>query len=387
MAKETLTISLDLRFAHLPGGGRVYVQNLAPVLVSTHPQVRWRLYHNRFCPHQQQIIQQLRNSLAQQNQPDNLELHPVGSKCLSLKQHLEFLRFHDDADLYHYLHFDLPLGMRHLPLVVTIHDLYPLTVPNYCSTAKRAYFSRMARSSARRAAAVIAISQHTKNDIVRLLDVPPQKISVVPQSHSPAYQPIDDHESLDLVRKKYQLPEKFIFYTGNHKLHKNLARLIKAYAQLATARQKEFPLILTGQIDAEAQELLTLAEKLQIKKSVTFIGWADQVDLPGLYNLCSLAVSPSYYEGFGFLPLEAMACGKPVVCSNATAIPEVVGSVARLFDPVSVEQITAALQEALENDVDNPQLKQSALAQAAKFSVQKTADETFQVYQKVINQT
>ena len=154
---------------------------------------------------------------------------------------------------------------------------------------------------------------------------------------------------------------------------------------MAPAQQKEFPLVLTGRIDTEAQELLTLAEKLQIKESVTFVGWADQVDLPGLYNLCSLAVLPSSYEGFGLLPLEAMGCGKPVACSNATAIPEVVGSVARLFDPISVEQITAALQEALENDVDNPLLKQSALAQAAKFSVQKTADETFQVYRKVIN--
>jgi len=386
VAKENLTISLDLRFAHLPGGGRVYAQKLAPALVATHPQVHWRLYHNRCCPHQQQIIQQLRNSLIQQNQPVNLELHPVSSKCLSLKQHLEFLHFHDDADLYHYLHFDLPLGIRGLPLVVTIHDLYPLTVPGYCSTAKRAYFSRMVRSSTHRAAAVIAISQHTKNDIMRLLDVPSEKISVIPQSHSPAYQPMDDQEFLNRLRQKYQLPEKFIFYTGNHKLHKNLTRLIKAYARLAPAQQKEFPLILTGQIDTEAQELLTLAEKLQIKESVTFIGWADQEDLPGLYNLCSLAVLPSFYEGFGLLPLEAMACGKPVVCSNATAIPEVVGSVARLFDPDSVEEITAVLQESLKNDVDNPQLKQSALAQAAKFSVQKTADETFQVYRKVIKQ-
>lgn len=386
MVKETLTISLDLRFAHLPGGGRVYVQKLAPALVATHPQIHWRLYHNRFCPHQQQIIQLLRNSLAQHNQSDNLQLRPVGSKCLSLKQHLEFLHFHDDANLYHYLHFDLPLGMRGVPLVVTIHDLYPLTVPNYCSTAKRAYFSRMARSSARRAAAIIAISQHTKNDIVRLLDVPPEKISVVPQSHSPEYRPIDDQEFLKQVRQKYQLPKKFIFYTGNHKRHKNLTRFIQAYARLAPAQQKEFPLILTGQIDAEARELLILAEKLQVSNSVKFIGWADQADLPGLYNLCSLAVLPSSYEGFGLLPLEAMACGKPVACSNATAIPEVVGPVARLFDPDSIEQITAALQKSLKNDVDNPQLKQSALAQAAKFSVQKTADETFQIYRKVINQ-
>ena len=151
MAKETLTISLDLRFAHLPGGGRVYVQKLAPALVEAHPEIHWRLYHNRFCSHQQQIIQQLQNSLVRQNHPDNLELRPVSSKCLSLKQHLEFLRFRDDAALYHYLHFDLPLGMRHLPLVVTIHDLYPLTVAGYCSRAKRAYFARMARSSARRA--------------------------------------------------------------------------------------------------------------------------------------------------------------------------------------------------------------------------------------------
>jgi len=370
-----MRISFDLRFASLPGGGRVYAQKLLPALVREYPELQWRIYHNPQCRFQQEIIRQIKG--------EAMELRAVRSRCLSLGQHREFLRFRDNADLYHYLHFDAPLGMRGIATVVTIHDLYPLTVKGYCSAPKRAYFYRVARYNAKRAAKIIAISQHTKNDIVEHLGVAESRVDVIPQSQAPCYHPIEDRGRLEDIRRKYRLPENFIFYTGNHKPHKNLARLLDAYAHLPETIREDFPLILTGSISREARVLRERAAAMKIENHFCFTGWVDEQDLPGLYNLASLVVQPSMYEGFGLAPLEAMACGRPVVCSNSTAVPEVVGTTGRVFDPYQVEDITRALREALEKDIDNPELREKCLRQAAKFSEKKTAELTRQCYRSV----
>jgi len=374
-----MKIALDLRFASLPGGGFVYADKLIPALIRLYPQVRWLLYHNPHCPAQQDII--TRHAL---HQKSHVRFCPVRSACLSLKQHLEFLSIRDDADLYHYLHFDMPLGIRRGSLVLTVHDLYPLTVPNYCSLLKQRYFYHLTKYNVRRAAAVIAISNYTKQDIIQYFAIPPEKIHVIPQSQSRHFHPCPDPQRLRCLARQYQLPPTYIFYTGNHKPHKNLPRLIQAYALLSAAARRKFPLLLTGAVDAPAQELLELARQNHCEKDVRFLGWVPQDDLPGLYELAALVVLPSLYEGFGLAPLEAFACGAPVACSNAAAIPEVVGSHARLFDPYDIGHIRDALADALEYDLDNPAARQARMDHAALFSEERTAHRTCELYQQLI---
>jgi glycosyltransferase involved in cell wall biosynthesis len=377
---KPLTIALDLRFASLPGGGRAYMQKLLPALVTQDPNTQWQVFTNANCPHQQEIIRQAQMLLTEQQSHHHIEIIPVRSPCLSLRHHVEFRRLPKTADLYHYPHFDLPLTMRDLPLVITIHDLYPLTVPGYCSALKRAYFQRLTKHNVHRADKVIAISEHTKKDLIQHLQLPAEKITVIPQSHAPQYQPIENANYLESIRRKYSLPNQFILYTGNHKPHKNLPRLLQAFAQLDDSLRQTFHLVLTGQVGAEAGQLLQLATKLNIQHQIHFTGWLDQQDLPAVYNLASLVVLPSLYEGFGLATLEAMACGIPVACSNVTAIPEVVGALGRQFDPHHVEQITQALNLALTHDLSNPQLRQALLERAAQFSVHATAQMTCQLY-------
>ena len=375
-------VSFDLRFAHLPGGSWPYVSNVVPILIREHPEITWRLYHNPWSPPQQEILRLLQTEFGPS--PDhNIELRPIRAGCLSLRHHLEFLSCRDDADLYHYPHFDLPLGLRRLPLVITIHDLYPLTVPDYCSSLKRRYFYHLTKRNLRRVHRIIAISQYTHKGILENFDIPPEKITIINQGRSASHHPIDDTELLQQIKLKYHLPDQFILYTGNHKPHKNLHRLFQAYANLPTDTRQTFPLILTGPLTADTEQLRTAAQSLAITDSVTFLGAVDADDLPALYNLASLCVLPSLYEGFGVTPLEAMACGTPAVCSNTTAIPEVVGDVARSFDPYSIDEITAALTAALEKDVNNPQLRQSCLAQAEKYTWTKTARKTFDLYRSL----
>jgi len=378
-----MKISFDLRFAHLPGGGRVYVRRLITTLPLEYPDNHWVLYHNRWCPHQQEIIRGL-YSLVPSECQGNIELRSVRAPMLSLRHHIEFLRFYDTSELYHYPHFDLPLGLRRVPIVITLHDLYPLSDVGYCSAVKRAYFYRLTRRAVRRAARVIAISEYTKNEAVRLLDAPAEKIAVVPQSHDPAHHPIDDIELLSRIREKYNLSERFIFYTGNHKPHKNLVRLLNSYARLSGELRETYPLVLAGGLSPQTQQLVSRAADLGIEKYVTFLGWVAADDLPAIYNLASLVVLPSLYEGFGCASVEAMACGTAVACSRGGAIPEVAGTTARFFDPYSEEEITAAMARALTNDVDNPQVREACIRQADQFSIYKTARLTYKVYQEAI---
>ena len=378
-----MKISFDLRFAHRSGGAAVYTARLLGALVHLYPDEQWQIYHNPASQPQQQILQSLARLSRTSQSPLDLQLRPIRSGCLSLSQHAEFYFIRDDACLYHYPHFDLPLGLRNIPLVMTIHDLYPLTIPRYCSPAKRAYFKFVARRNAQRAARIITISQYSKNDIIEHLGIPQNKITVIPQGYAPDFCPLNDNALLDKISRKYHLPQKFILYTGNHKPHKNLHRLLHAFAQLPKPLQQTYPLVLTGPTTAETQELRRCAAQLDIDRQVTFIGLVPAQDLPALYNLASLAVQPSLYEGFGFGPLEAMACGAAVACAHAAAIPEVVGDVARFFDPYSVDDIAHALADALKNDTENPTLRDAGLKRAALFTMDRTAHATFKVYQEV----
>ena len=378
-----MRISYDLRFAHLPCGSLPYVSNVIRILVRRHPETSWRIYHNTWSAPQQEIVRLLQRDQDNQTEKGRIDYRPVRFGCLSLRHHLEFLRYHDDADLYHYLHFDLPLGMRKIPVVVTIHDLYPLVLPGYCSAVKRGCFKFIAQRNARRATRVITVSKNTKKDIIEHLDIPAEKVIVINQGYSPEFHPIDDDEFLNGIRGKYDLPVKFILYTGNHKSHKNLARLLEAYERLPGKLRKAFPIVLTGPITAETQKLTEQAHNLNIDKQVKFIGMIPGDDLPALNNLASILVLPSVYEGFGIPLVEAMACGTPVLCSNAGAMPDVVADAGQLFDPYDIEQISQTLKEALENDVDNPVVRQSCLGRAEMFSWEKTAQQTYQLYESI----
>jgi glycosyltransferase involved in cell wall biosynthesis len=380
-SEVNLRIAYDLRFTNLTGGGAVYTSQLLQFLIKNHLSARWLIFYNPDSQSQQKIIYHLCNL---PHKP-RINPQPVRSPILALRQHLEFLRQRPDANLYHYPHFDAPLGLRHIPLVLTIYDLYPLTIKGYCSPAKRAYFKHLTAANVKRAAAVITISEHSKNDLIEQLGVPEKKIVVTPLGFSDDFHPIDNPEYLQSIRQKYQLPDEFIFYCGNQKPHKNLPRLLRAYARLPQPLRRNFPLRLTGSPDNN-DGLLSLAQDLGLNQDLAFIGWIDQDDLPALYNLASLLVLPSLYEGFGLTPLEALACGTPVACSHAAAIPEVVGSVGRLFDPYSLDDITATISAALQQDINCPNTRRACLDRAAQFSWNKTARQTFQLYQTIAQQ-
>ena len=377
-----MKINLDLRMARLPCGGRTYTTELSRGLLALGTDDQFEFYHNPWCEYQQGLVAQIREAYPERVSDGQIRFTDIEPACLTLKHHFAFGGKGKDADVSHYLHFDMPLSMKSQALVQTIHDLYPLCIPRYCGALKRSYFEMITRRSTRRARLVISVSQQTRQDLIKYLEVPEEKLVVIPHGYNEAFQRIKDESQLETVRQRHQLPERFVLYTGMHKPHKNLSRLFQAFARLKPAIREYFPLYLTGPETEDTAQLKALANELGIQETVHFLGLLPGEDLPALYNLASLYVLPSLYEGFGFGPLEAMACGTPVACSNSGALPEVVGPAGWLFDPYSVEAMSDRLHAALENDVGDPRVTSDCLRQARRFSWSKSAKMTHDVYRQ-----
>jgi glycosyltransferase involved in cell wall biosynthesis len=229
---------------------------------------------------------------------------------------------------------------------------------------------------------VITDSQASKADIVRFLRVPPQKVHVVSEGVAQAFRPTSAHK-VERIRGRYRLPHEYILFVGSVEKRKNLVGLLHAYAKL-TASGRHSPLVVAGSANRRYPELSKVLQELDLEQDAIFAGYMPERDLPALYSGATLFVFPSLYEGFGLPPLEAMACGTPVVCSNAASLPEVVGDAALMTDPTDVEGLAAAMFRVLTQPDLAADLRQRGLARAAQFTWERTAHDTLAVYEKVL---
>ncbi|MFH1484829.1 MAG: glycosyltransferase family 1 protein [Chloroflexota bacterium] len=290
----------------------------------------------------------------------------------------------EKVDLLHVPYFGSPLRPP-CPTVVTVHDLISMVLPRYRSSIHIWAYVALVSAAARKANVVIADSQYTKGDIVRLLRIPEQRILAVPLACEKRFHPISDVESVEAVRRKYGLPDSFVLYVGGLDWRKNVPTLIQAFA----AAESNWQLAIAGEPYGGRgtlfPNLLEVARRCGIERRVKFLGLVAEEDKPALYSVAGLFVFPSVYEGFGLTPLEAMACGAPVLCSNATSLPEVVGDAAVVFDPNDEKGLTAALDSLFSDDARREELRLRGLEQARKFSWRRTAEETLAVYEMALS--
>ncbi|HZS75816.1 MAG TPA: glycosyltransferase family 1 protein [Ktedonobacteraceae bacterium] len=290
------------------------------------------------------------------------------------------------VDILHVPYFAPPYFSR-VPCVVTIHDVIPLRLPAYrASPFMRAYLQLVSRA-AHRAAMVITISQHAKQDIMDALKIPAERIRVIYEAAGDEYRPISDPETLARVRAKYGVGERFIFYLGGLDQRKNVPQLVRAFAHLySQMKEPGLQLLIAGNPDKQRSPLFPdprpVAADLGMRGQIIY-RFIDEEDKPAVYSAASLFVFPSLYEGFGLDPLEAMKCGTPVVCSNRTSLPEVVGDAALTFDPDNIGQMVAAMRELLTDADLAAKLRERSLERAKQFSWRKTAAETLAVYEEV----
>lgn len=291
------------------------------------------------------------------------------------------------ADILHVPYFATPF-IQPLPTVVTIHDVIPLRLPVYkTSEAVRVYNALVSRAS-RRAPLIITVSQYSKRDIQEVLGIAEERIRVVLEAARPQLQPVEDPATLAAARERYGLGKRYLLYLGGFDDRKNVGALIQAFAQLLA--QKEAPevqLMLAGDTsrlgDATYPDWRPLAKKLGVMERIR-TGHVAEADLPALYSAATAFVYPSLYEGFGLNPLEAMACGAPVICSNRTSLPEVVGSAAMLVDPEEPGAMTAAMACLLSDADLRAALQGQSLARAAQFSWERAATETHAIFEEVL---
>jgi glycosyltransferase involved in cell wall biosynthesis len=288
-----------------------------------------------------------------------------------LCRHLEMNRI----DLFYSPYYKLPLLSR-IPAINQVLDLMYLVFPSYLrelGILGRIYYATIGRACAHKAINIITDSEHAKRDIVRLWGIKPDKIAVIPLGLADRYSPVKDKERFAQVIKKFALPERYLLYLGNFKPHKNVVSLVRAFAMIKE-EIKDLKLVLAGPLDSHGENLRRQVKDLGLDKDVVFTGMIREDDLPEvILSLADIFVFPSLYEGFGIPPLEAMACGTPVVTSNLTAIPEVVGEAGLLVNPLNIDELARAILSLLNNRDLHGRYAEMGLARAKQFHSEQTA--------------
>lgn len=285
------------------------------------------------------------------------------------------------VDVYHGPAFVTPF-VKTCGQVVSIHDMTFHLVPERHSLLKQMYFRSMIPRAVRGSDQVIAISESTKSDLLRIVeDVDERKVSVVPHGVDKRFQPIREAQRLAEVRKKYNLPKEFILFVGLIEPRKNLDTLVDAYA--ADSLSERFDLVLAGSRGWGYSGLLEKIAKSSVKDRIRMPGYIADEDLPALYSAAAAFVYPSLYEGFGLPVLEAMACGTPVITSSVSSLPEVAGDGALLVDPRDTDALASALQRILRDKEFRQDLSRRASQRAQLFTWEQTARKTLDVYKQV----
>lgn len=293
---------------------------------------------------------------------------------LGLKRQIRGLK----ADLVHFTFPQQPIGYQG-KTVTTIHDLTTLRFDNPSKNRlifriKQQVYKYVIKRAARKSAAVVTGSEFVKNDVAKFAGISPDKITVTYESADPITEPVEPLPAL--------IGKQFIMYIGRPTPHKNLERLIAAYSKLR-AQHPELMLVLAGKKDANYERIETQVHRQGIK-GVVFTGFVSEGRLRWLYENCSAYVFPSLSEGFGLPGLEAMLHGAPVVSSNATCLPEVYGEAAYYFDPQDTQAMSDAINEVLTNKELRQQLIYEGKVQAAKYSWQRMAEQTLEIYKKAL---
>ena len=283
--------------------------------------------------------------------------------------------------LFHYTNFDPP-PLLPRPFVVTCHDIEPLVKPELFRRSIVAYYAVFARFM-KRAATIIAISENTKKDVVERLGIPADRVTVIYDAADEPFCPCQDASRQTEVRARYRLPARYVLYVGNTMPHKNLPRLLQAMRRVCD-RHEDVRLLLVGAPDRYRDAVVEQIRMLRMEPNVRFLGRVPESDLPLLYQMASVFVMPSLYEGFGLPLVEALACGAAVVTSNVTSLPEIVGEAGLRFDPGDVEAMAEAIWQVLESPSVAESLRKAALARAALFSWRRCAEEHVRVYREVL---
>lgn len=361
-----MNYTIDGRYIqdHFPGIGR-YAFNLIDALARIAPQDRFIVLHNP-------ALKNTRFDFAALARYPNVELHRIDIPTFSIAEQyrLPFIIRRLSSALF-YSPYLLKPYLSRVPSIVTLFDVIPLRLPETMSLHQRFIYRGLIQLAMRTSRRVIVPSLATRDDLAKFGTR--EKIVVIPLAPDSRFAP-PSRAAMDAMRQKYDLSGDYVLYLGSNKPHKNVALLMQAWAHIETNQT----LVIAGHWDDRYASRIN-----HQKASIKIIRNVDEVALPALYGGATLFVFPSRYEGFGLPPLEAMACGAPVACSNIPSLREVVGDAGIFFD-LNVDAMQKTLEHLLNDPGWRERLRERGLARAAQFSWERAARATLQVYQDVV---
>jgi glycosyltransferase involved in cell wall biosynthesis len=301
---------------------------------------------------------------------------PVMNPQQHLAMPFELLRLR--PKLYHYPSCDAPLGSQ--TLIATCLDLEPLCAPELFRRRIVLYYKLFARRL-RQAIAIVAISQQTADDVQRMLRIPSSRIRVIPLGVDARFRPGVPQTEIAEARARYGLPEEFVLYVGNTMPHKNVPRIVEAFARVRQAEPR-LMLVLAGRPDSYRTLVENAIRAAGVVASVRFLNYVDEVHLPAVYAASQAMVFPSLYEGFGMPVLEALACGTPVITSDRGSLAEIAGSAAMLVDPRDPAEIAEAMAVLIRGGSEASRLRAAGPVRAATFTWAQTAEKHAQLYKE-----
>lgn len=290
------------------------------------------------------------------------------------------------TDLYHSLDFVLPPLHKKIRKIVTIHDLAFLDHPEYAVPNLVAYLARAVPRALAEADVVAAVSRHAAAALHTHYQVPPERIAIIPNGLRPHFRRITDPVLLGATRHKFSLKHPLVLGVGTLEPRKNHLGLIKAFHQVQSEKKNRSAMLaLAGGPGWLYEETRQLVATLKLEKQVRFLGRVSELELCGLYSLADVFVFPSFCEGFGLPPLEAMACGAPVITSNTSSLPEVVGDAALTLDPHDTDALAAAIKRVLGEQNLREELRQKGFERAKLYTWSDSASKMLEVYTKLSN--
>jgi glycosyltransferase involved in cell wall biosynthesis len=293
-----------------------------------------------------------------------------------------FDRLVPGAGLFHATEHLLP-PLRAIPTVLTVHDLIWDHLPSHHKLLNRWYLRLAMPLYCRRATHVIAISEHTRRDLIAAYGIAPQKTSVIYEAAAPHFA-LQPPETVAAARARYGLPDRYLLFVGTIEPRKNLVRLLSAF-ETARVGGLTDGLVIVGQRGWLCDDFFARLEQSSARRAVLLPGYVPDSDLPAIYSGAQALMLPSLYEGFGLPVLEAMACGTPVLAAGVASIPEVGGEAASYFDPTSVDEMVLCIRRLLSDAGLGEEMRARGVARAARFSWERAAAETESVYDAVLD--
>lgn len=366
-----MRIGIDARMlAYRRGGISSYIRHLLPALASIDAGNDYWILRHRRDRTRREAGPNFRRATVWTPCHHRLERWALGAEVLRLR-----------LDLLHSPDF-IPPAFGARSFVITVHDLNFLYYPQFQTAESRRYYNDQISWAVARADHILADSEATRTDLMRLLNVPPQKVTTVYLGVDPDFRPLPSDRVREVLAR-YGLVPGYLLFVGTLEPRKNLPGLLTAYRILRSREAIREPLVVVGSRGWLYGEIFARLEALGLEGAVCFLENVPDEDLPALYNGAALLAMPSFYEGFGLPALEAMACGTPVVLSNRGSLPEIAGGAAVVVNPDSPEDIAAGIAQVLEDPALRETLRARGLARAAQFTWEETARRTLQIYLQV----